>query len=279
MVHIPIQKAKDPHAILDFSHFIQDAPAGLWKKENVIMHHFIKINVFVEGSFSVFSDNLLHLPTYGDVCVLSPLKMHYGQIEKEMHIDYYQFNVGLEAFSAIPDGDQLTQRLQEITTHRDSFVRPDPQSRENVLRLCRETEEAIRGDNYALAYAKTVEFLSVLYPLYANPSGEVRTAFSYRIRQITDYIEAHYAEDLTRERIAEALGISPSFLSRIFKKELGVTVHEYLNRYRILKSLPLLACHSVTETGYLCGFCDTSHFISVFKKHMGETPTCYIRRQ
>jgi AraC-like DNA-binding protein len=52
-------------------------------------------------------------------------------------------------------------------------------------------------------------------------------------------------------------------------------IHEYLNRYRVFKSTAHLTDHSVAEVAYMCGFSDSSHFITVFKKHMGTTPTGY----
>ena len=64
----------------------------------------------------------------------------------------------------------------------------------------------------------------------------------------------------------------------IFKKEIGIPIHEYLNQYRISKSLSLLKTHTVTEVGYVCGFCDNSHFISIFKKYIGTTPMQYKKQ-
>ena len=69
MEHIPIIRAVNTDSLLEFSHFNKDAQAGAWKKEKMIMLDSIKINVFIEGSFSVFSDNALHRPVYGDICV------------------------------------------------------------------------------------------------------------------------------------------------------------------------------------------------------------------
>ena len=45
-----------------------------------------------------------------------------------------------------------------------------------------------------------------------------------------------------------------------------------VNSCNISKSLKLLKTHTVTEVGYICGFCDSSHFVSIFKKHTGTTP-------
>lgn len=278
MVHFPILKAANANSILEFSHFNTDALAGAWKKENVIMQDSIKINVFVEGSFSVFSDEILHYPVYGDICFLPPMKMHYGQITKQMHINYYQLDIGRDTFSAIPDGSLLIDRLINLTSHADSFLRPSPEKGKEALMLCGEIESALQREKAFLAYAKVIEFLSMLHSLYENPTNVASADFSLRTSQIIRYIEKHYAEDVTVTKIANELGVSTSFLSRIFKKETGMPIHEYLNQYRISKSLSLLEAHTVTETGYLCGFCDNSHFISIFKKHTGITPMQYKKQ-
>ena len=278
MIHFPILKSTNANSILEFSHFDMDALAGTWKKENIIMRNSLKINVFVEGSFSVFSDEILHYPVYGDICLLPPMKMHYGQITKQMHINYYQLDIGRDALSAIPDGNLLIDRLIDLTAHADSFLRPSPEKGKEILRLCGEIETALRKEEAFLAYAKVIEFLSMLYPLYQTPTSVARADFSLRTSQIIRYIEKHYAEDVTITEIATELGVSASFLSRIFKKEIGIPIHEYFNQYRISKSLSLLKTHTVTEVGYICGFCDTSHFVSIFKKHTGMTPMQYKKQ-
>ena len=263
----------------EFYHFNHDAPAGLWKKENVIVRDCFKINVFKEGFFSVFTDGVLHQPTYGDICLLPPMKMHYGQILEPMHINYYQLDIGREAFSLIPDGEILLDRLLHVTEGNSSFLRPDDKSREEVLRLCEAIETAVQKEERFLAWAKVIEFLHLLYQLYLCPTRIASVPHSLRTAQTLRYIEKHYADDVTVKRISTELGVSTSFLSRVFKKEVGISIHEYVNQYRILKSLEFLEGHSVTETGYLCGFCDNSHFISAFKKHMGTTPMRYKNPQ
>ncbi len=275
MNHFRLVETADADGILEFSHFDYDAPAGLWKKEAVIIRDCIKLNVFAQGSFSVFSDGLLHQPIYGDVCFLPPMKMHYGQVKKPLRIEYFQLDVGARAFSGVPGGDALLGRLMAATAEKDSFLRPDAQSKETVLRLCGEVERAIQKKELALAFGKVIELFSFLDTLYRRSENRTGVAYSLRTVQVVRYVEEHFAEDVSMKQIAESLGVSASFLSRAFKKEIGVTIHEYLNRYRVLRAVELLKTHSVTESGYLCGFSDTSHFISVFKKHMNTTPKRY----
>ena len=275
MNHISI--LSDPEqGILEFSHFNYDAPAGIWKKENIIVRPCIKLNIFVEGSFSVFCDNALHQPILGDVCFLPPMKMHYGQIKKAMHVHYYQLDIGCNIFSDIPDGERLLARLIEKTEQKESFLRPDTANKEKILELCRQIEFAIQKNEKFLAYAKVIELLALLDSLYPVAAQTTGVSYSMRTAQTIQYIEDHFAENLSVAQISKELGISTSFLSRIFKREIGVPIHEYLNQYKILKSIEFLKNHSVTESAYLCGFCDTSHFISVFKKHMKITPMVYI---
>ena len=275
MIHVPIKPQAEPSSVLEFSHYDRHAPAGLWKKEDVITRDLIKINVFVEGSFSIFTDGALYHPATGDVCVLAPMKMHYGQITTPMHINYSQLDVGTGALSGVPDGSLLLERLADLTARENSFLRPTAEKRAAILGLCEEIEGAIRAQTLSLAFAKVVELLHTLYPLYLNPTSPGGAPFTLRTAQVIRYIEQHYGESVTIKDLAATLGVSASFLSRIFKRESGFTVHEYLNRYRILRSTEWLKTRSVTDTAYACGFSDNSHFIALFKKHMKQTPLQY----
>ena len=275
MIHIPITEDARHDKILEFSHYSKQVPAGLWKKEQIITRDCFKINVFVEGAFSIFADGALHRPLCGDICVLPPMKMHYGQILKPMHINYYQLDVGTAALESVPDGTLLLSRLVDLTAQSPSFLRPSPQKRETVMQLCEEIEGAIQKNVRYLAFAKVVELLFVLCSLYLNPTAPNGTSISLRTAQAMEYIEKHYGQNVTVTAMAHALGVSASFLSRTFKKESGFTIHEYLNQYRILRSTEWLKDHSVSESAYACGFCDDSHFISLFKKHLKQTPLQY----
>ena len=260
---------------LEFSHFNYDAPAGLWKKENTIIVNQIKINVFIEGNFSVFTNGTLHTPVYGDICFLRPMQMHYGQIKEAMHINYYQLDISKDVFSIIPNGDILLTSLLNEIDEKASFVRPNSADKTKAIKLCEEIEAAIKNNENFLAFAKAVEFLAFLRTLYLYNTVSDGTTCSKRTKQIISYIEAHYEENITIEGISDALKVSSSFISRVFRNDIGITIHEYLNRYRILKATELLKSKSVTECSYLCGFSDTSHFISVFKKYTGATPNKY----
>ncbi len=278
MRHVPIQNNESGDAMILFSHFQHEAPRGLWKKENVICLDNIKINVFLEGEFTVFSDNRNHRPLYGDVCLLPPRKLHCGQVSKPTYVNYYQLDVGIHALDAIPDGSRLIAELIAQGEGGDSFFRPAEGDKSALLRLCEQTERAVKEKAMPLAFAGCVALLSMLCRLYRAERGDTALFLSPYTQSTIQYIEAAYADKLTVSALAKRVAISDSLLSRYFKRDVGMSIHEYVNHYRVLKAMELLSSHSVADTCYACGFCDSSHFISVFKRYTNMTPRQYKKR-
>lgn len=92
-----------------------------------------------------------------------------------------------------------------------------------------------------------------------------------------DYIYDHLNSRITIECLADYTGLSPSYLSRLFKKELGVAISDYINEKKIEKSQHLLkySDYSLIEIANYLAFSSQSHFIQVFKKAVGLTPKKY----
>ncbi len=91
------------------------------------------------------------------------------------------------------------------------------------------------------------------------------------------YLEAHYAESLSIPVIASHTGVSAIYLNRIFKLSTGKTLSDYLNDYRIARSLPMLADSSETigRISEAVGYSDVRSYIRFFKKFYGMTPGEY----
>lgn len=97
---------------------------------------------------------------------------------------------------------------------------------------------------------------------------------SLLIKEIVNYIDEHYKEDLTVKYLANKASLSEFHFSRIFKKETGYTIHEYIIKTRInnAKSMLQLTNLSLKEITFLCGFSSESSFSTTFKKNTGVTP-------
>lgn len=124
--------------------------------------------------------------------------------------------------------------------------------------------------------------LQALFGRLVEELRQIQTSVRYSryVAQAIRIIQQKYRQGITLEETAEQLNITPSYLSRLFKEENGMTFTEYLTSYRIDRSTQLIrtrAC-SIKEMYHLVGFNSYSYFIKVFKDHIGETPHVYASK-
>ena len=104
----------------------------------------------------------------------------------------------------------------------------------------------------------------------ANPQDVVQI--------VVNYINENYSHDISLQKLAEnVLFMNPSYLSFLIKERLHTTYSQYLKQVRMEKARAYLSRDdiTVTEVASLCGYNDTSQFITVFKKENGVTPKRY----
>ena len=96
-------------------------------------------------------------------------------------------------------------------------------------------------------------------------------------KQAAFYIREHSEQKFSLEKIAGALFVNGSYLSRVFRRETGHTLLWYHNHIRCEKAKELLARSdlSLTEIGNAVGFVSPAHFTHVFKRTEGCTPSAY----
>lgn len=99
------------------------------------------------------------------------------------------------------------------------------------------------------------------------------------VRKAIAFIHAHYAESLTRDKIASHVGVAEGYLTTCFHHEVGIPPMTYLTRWRIKQARALLEAdeHSVTGVALSVGFSDSAHFSRVFQREVGVSPNAYRR--
>ncbi|MBH0173488.1 helix-turn-helix transcriptional regulator [Fictibacillus sp. 23RED33] len=121
--------------------------------------------------------------------------------------------------------------------------------------------------------------LSELLTQIAQESSEVRTAPSKEriANEIQDYILRNFRSNVTIDDLSSLAGVTPNYVSGIFKEVVGSTPIQYLHQLRINTSLHLLQNTQMTisEIAEYLGYCDQSYFNRVFKKWMGVAPSKY----
>jgi AraC-like DNA-binding protein len=99
------------------------------------------------------------------------------------------------------------------------------------------------------------------------------------VRKAMAYIHHHYAEPLSREKIARHVCVTENYLTRCFQQELHVPPMTYLTRYRINQAKSLLdsGTMNVAAVAAAVGFSSEFYFNRVFRREVGLAPGAYRR--
>ena len=120
-------------------------------------------------------------------------------------------------------------------------------------------------DDMIFKYALTMEGL------------QKKNVHSKQVIKCIDYISQHLHEKITMEDMAEYVQLNETYLSKLFKKETGQAVSEYIRDKKVEEAMGLLRFSekSSVEIAADLGFSSHSYFISIFKKVTGMTPKEY----
>jgi len=100
---------------------------------------------------------------------------------------------------------------------------------------------------------------------------------SIHIRKCIDYIYEHLHEKLTTRELADYLGLNTSYLSKLFAKETGTNIKDFITCAKVNTAQNMLknSEFSYLDIALALGFSTQSSFISIFKKQTGMTPKEY----
>lgn len=95
-------------------------------------------------------------------------------------------------------------------------------------------------------------------------------------KEIMDYIDRNYTEDISIDSASQAIGISSSYIFQILREKGQMTFTEYIARKRVKKACELLQeGYKIQDIAFKVGYSSATYFIQVFKKLMGCTPSDY----
>lgn len=131
-------------------------------------------------------------------------------------------------------------------------------------------EQSMRSIEDLMNYLSYLVDVSLDYMKFTNSEKSV-------VHKICDYIDQNYSENITRTNVASTLYLSPDYIARIFKKEMGISLINYLIKKRIEVAKDLLAnttypIHLISDK---VGYGNYSYFTKIFKKETNYTPIDY----
>ena len=140
----------------------------------------------------------------------------------------------------------------------------------DVEELVKKINEWVKRDND--------EYMNVLHIIRGNTYNKVKvSSLSPTVQRILSYIHRNYQKDFSRDGITAELGLSPDYISRQFRKECCCTLKDFVNSFRIYKSIEYLtkSDKKIKDIATEVGISDLNYFCRLFKKHTGYTPESF----
>lgn len=125
-----------------------------------------------------------------------------------------------------------------------------------------------------IAYA-IKSYILLLYQI--SGAHTERSNTHWIVRAFLDYANAFYNKEITVADIASLYDINKKYAGRIFKKHMGMSFSQYLNKRRIQEATSLLISTgvSITDVSLECGYNNVSYFNRIFKNATGQSPNEY----
>ncbi|MDJ0743854.1 MAG: AraC family transcriptional regulator [Xenococcaceae cyanobacterium MO_167.B27] len=125
-----------------------------------------------------------------------------------------------------------------------------------------------------------LDFFSYLIAHHTRVSPKSYPKVKPAISMVCDFLKAHYQENVSLAELAQLSGLSRFYLSRLFRREMGLSLNAYQMQIRIARAKKLLAKGTpIAQVASSLGFYDQSHFGGHFKRLVGTTPGNYRKEQ
>lgn len=128
---------------------------------------------------------------------------------------------------------------------------------------------------------RVVAGLTGMLTMCLRSTGPAEPRADDKLAPALTYIRLHYSEPLTVEQIAAGAHMSKFHLCRLFRRQTGLTIMQYLNEQRLSEARRQLldTDMSISAVAQNCGFGSSSHFCTLFKRREGMSPREYRQRK
>ncbi len=252
---------------------------------DVALHHhdFYEVNFLVSGDVTYVIESHVYHVSPGNMLIIGPRELHQVHIESTV-APYERYMLWITP--------GLLQKLSSEQTdlgHCFDLSRPNycnllqlsAQQQQEIPALMegliQEQEHPVFGSD--LRKYNFISELLIRINRMADSADMRRDNGALSIEaQVIEYINMHYHQPITLDVLAEHLFVSKYHLSHEFKKQVGISVYQYLQKKRLLIARQLMAQGRKPVDVYeVCGFRDYTAFYRAFQKVYGLSPREYVQ--
>ena len=240
------------------------------------VHEYYAIGVIETGKQTFSCRNGKHATPTGGLFVIHPDEPHTGEPGTSAGFTYRTF---------YPSAALMEHAAAELTGRRHPIPYfPAPVIVDAMLshRFVALQRALIAPTSTLEGETRLLETLADLITRYAAIRGNARPLGRERmaIRRVRAYIETHYDADNSLTDLARMVALSPFYLARVFRAEVGLPPHAYQESVRIREAQRLLARGTpLAAVACATGFADQSHFTRRFRRVIGVPPGHYAQQR
>ena len=245
-------------------------------------HTYCEIFYLKTGSCIYYVNNDMYHLIAGDVFIVAPGDSHSTSYEGLVACERIVVCCELEAIpeSFLNSHEDLKESLQR--SGKVVLVKKGQLQLEGIL--SRMMEENNFPDEYSYElmtyYAQELFLCLKRGGVFIYEKHKSRESYSADIEDAIRYIAQNYALSITLEDVAKIINLSPTYLSKKFKKVTGMTFKEYVNYIRLKQASQALLTtdNSITEIAVDCGFNSSNYFKDLFRKVNGVSPRTFRKQ-
>lgn len=230
--------------------------------EIVIVEHGTGIHVFNGQPYTIAG---------GSVCFVRDFDRHLYEHTDNLCLTNVLYR-SPEAFQFLSGVQKLLPQMQDGVY--PSHWRVNQAVLQQVRQIIARMETQDDGEEAYAVADRELLFMQLLVLLRKGCMVEAAASSDVRMNQLLAWIEEHFAEEVCWEEVAERFSLSLRTLHRQLKQHTGLTPQRYLNRVRLTRARHLLrhGDDSVTEIAFRCGFSDSNHFSTLFRREFSWSP-------
>lgn len=236
-------------------------------------HEHYAVGVIEQGALGFYYRGENVVAASGEINLCLPGEVHTGQPAAERGWNYRMFYLEPVLLGRLVG--ELSGRAEVLPFVSSGVLRDASLARRlyGLHRLFEAPGVSLQRET------RLLEVLGDLVQRYADaPPSSLRTGCEpVAVRQVKDYLGAHYAEDVTLAELAQLTQLSRYHLLRVFRDTVGVPPHAYLRQLRVERAKRALEeGQAIAQVALATGFADQSHLTRWFRRLWGYTPGHYV---
>ena len=260
-----IVSIEDIKPVVTMVNFTTALPGHAWGPRLIFDFELIYI---VKGHFEYTTGEKTTILNPGDVLVIYPCLEHtVSKIDDGQRGLWSCIHCELSDKGAWVEGDYQLGLEPEHITHTPSGG--------GLVDLFRQAARAFAGEGRYRTEIVSSLVRSIWLRLAEQWVGGGTHQLSGRMEKMTEYLREHLGDPVSRLDLARKFELTPQHVNALFRKELGITPGEFLQRERVRHAAFLLKDEqmSVRDVAAAVGFCDQFYFSRVFKSIIGISPS------